>query len=184
MKIYTKTGDKGTTALFDGKRISKDSTYLWAYGTVDELNAVIGMAIAQMAAKPTVFNDLDSQLKQLQRELFQIGADLATPLETKKTLVRISESMTKNLETWIDGWDLKLTPLKRFILPGGSIAASTLHQARCICRRAERHTFALSQEVEINTEVLIYLNRLSDFLFTAARAANMLQGETDFEWQS
>ena len=177
-KIYTKTGDDGTTGLFGGERVRKDSARIDAYGTVDELNSAVGMA-ASVAPQ-----DLRDVLRYLQISLFVLGADLATPLEQKITysIPRIEESDVKKLEALIDDHTSQLAPLKSFILPGGTICAANLHLARTICRRAERLLVTLRDEQEIGESDIVFLNRLSDLLFTLARRANQLEGIEDVEW--
>lgn len=180
-KIYTKTGDDGTTGLFGGQRVKKYSARIDAYGTVDELNCVIGIALAQ--------NDLPQSMKSVLTEisalLFTVGADLATPLErdTKYHIPRVEEKHTKWLEEIIDSYSYDLPALKTFILPGGTKAASYLHLARTVCRRAERLCVELAENEDIGVAVIPFLNRLSDFLFTAARMANFLDGTDDIPWK-
>ena len=178
-KIYTKTGDDGTTGLFGGGRIPKDSARIEAYGTVDELNSTIGMAAAE--AETHWLNDL---LQHIQQSLFVMGADLATPLDARSnySIPRIDERDVKSLELAIDENEAELPLLKRFILPGGSKLAAHLHYARTVCRRAERLLVHLSREQEIGSSDLIYLNRLSDLLFVLARRANQLASVPDVEW--
>jgi cob(I)alamin adenosyltransferase len=177
-KIYTKTGDDGTTGLFGGERVRKDSSRIEAYGTVDELNSTVGMAAS---VAPEALREL---LKQLQISLFVLGADLATPLEQKVTykIPRVEESDVKKLEALIDEHTAQLAPLKNFILPGGTQCAANLHLARTVCRRAERLLVTLRDEQEIGEHDLVYLNRLSDLLFTLARRANQIEGTQDIEW--
>lgn len=179
MKIYTKTGDNGETSLFGGKRVWKDDLRIASYGTVDELNAVIGAVIAEINNV-----ELNSVLVSLQNELFVIGADLATPLENTNSLIpRIGQNNIERLERIIDNHDSQLPPLKNFILPGGSKGASLLHLARTVCRRAEREVVALSKCEKINSSVEIYLNRLSDLLFVLARYQNFSSNIADIDWQ-
>ncbi len=178
-KIYTKTGDNGETSLFGGKRVWKDDLRIAAYGTVDELNAVIGTAIAEIKNV-----ELNSVLISLQNVLFSIGADLATPLENTNSLIpRIDQNNIEQLEKIIDNHDSQLPQLKNFILPGGSKGASLLHLARTVCRRAEREVVALSKNEKINSFVEIYLNRLSDLLFVLARFQNFSSNIADVDWQ-
>ena len=178
MKIYTKTGDKGETGLFGGERVPKDGLRIEAYGTVDELNSVIGAARA--------FNEndeIDLILGRIQENLFVLGADLATPLNSRNTSVpRISAGDISSIERTIDEIELKLDQLKSFILPGGSKPASLLHFARTVCRRAERRAVTLRKRGEISDEATIYLNRLSDFLFVLARYANKAAGVAEAIW--
>ncbi|MBW7888485.1 MAG: cob(I)yrinic acid a,c-diamide adenosyltransferase [Bacteroidetes bacterium] len=180
MKIYTKTGDKGETALFGGKRIPKDNIRIESYGTVDELNSVLG--IVRSFHVP---GDLDEILDDLQNQLFVLGADLATPQENTNSIIpRISQLDIENLEKIIDRIDQQLVPLKAFILPGGNSAASYLHFARTVCRRAERSAVRLSHSEDIGSDVVMYLNRLSDLLFVLARYANAKENTKEIEWKS
>jgi cob(I)alamin adenosyltransferase len=174
MKIYTKTGDAGDTGLFGGGRVQKDDPRVEAYGDVDELNAVIGMA---RAVEP--LPRIDEVLIPMQRDLFSIGALLATP-----DLEKMHNHLTKaNIdERAIDDCEKELEPLKAFIIPGGSLKGATLHVARTVCRRAERRVVHLQKEVEIPSLVVIYLNRLSDLLFTLARVANVRTGAGEVTW--
>jgi len=197
MKIYTRTGDDGTTGLFGGPRVPKTHLRITSYGTVDELNSVLGVARADLhansnsAADPTqalsagqvqALAALDAELEQIQKELFLLGADLATPLDSKAKVARVSDSQVQALEAAIDRLTDGLPPLERFILPGGSRLAAGLHVARTVCRRAERLVVELAAETEVSALAVTYLNRLSDYLFTAARAANAALGVRDVEW--
>ena len=181
MKIYTKTGDAGDTGLFGGGRVPKDDPRVEAYGDVDELNAVIGMARA-VEPMPRV----DELLVPVQRDLFAIGALLATPDREKMAQhlekARIDDSRIRDLERAIDDADNELEPLRSFILPGGSPKAAALHVARTVCRRAERRVVGLQQEVELPPLAVIYLNRLSALLFTLARVANRRAGTGEVTW--
>jgi cob(I)alamin adenosyltransferase len=178
MKIYTKTGDQGETSLFAGGRVRKNHLRVEAYGTVDELNSCLGLARS--------FNlpaQADAWLEIVQNDLFTLGADLATPDAAKaEWLVRVKMEQVTPLEGWIDAMDADLPPLKNFILPGGTSGAGALHLARTICRRAERIAVQLGEEDTINTLVIMYLNRLSDFLFTLARWVNFQAGESETKW--
>lgn len=180
MKIYTRTGDEGTTGLFGGGRVSKTHPRVEAYGDVDELNATIGLARA-IERMPRV----DEVLVPLQRDLFAIGALLATPDrdKMKRQLEKASIDARRigELERAIDEGDQELEPLKAFIVPGGTTKAAALHVARTVCRRAERRVIALADE-EIPPIVVIYLNRLSDLLFTLARVANRRAGAGEVTW--
>jgi cob(I)alamin adenosyltransferase len=180
-KIYTKTGDDGTTGLFGGGRVSKDSARIEAYGNVDELDSVIGLVRAA-----SQYEWLNNLLQSIQEKLFVLGADLATPLDTRSDykIPRIEEIDAKNLEKEIDKQTAELPPLKKFILPGGTELAARLHVARTVCRRAERSLVHLANEEEIGKHDIIYLNRLSDLLFVLARRANQLAGVSDIEWNS
>jgi cob(I)alamin adenosyltransferase len=180
VKIYTKTGDKGETGLFAGGRVPKDDARVEAYGCVDELNAVIGLV---RAAGPDV--ELDAALGRIAAELFSLGADLATPLDAKASwVVRMDEAPIARLEAEIDRFELELAPLRHFILPGGSPAGAALHLARTVCRRAERRAVSLARTAAINDAALRYLNRLSDWLFVAARLANQRAGRPEEPWIS
>jgi cob(I)alamin adenosyltransferase len=178
MKIYTKTGDKGSTSLFGGKRTPKDSLRIEAYGTVDELNSALGIA---RALNPKL--DLDEIIGRLQNELFVLGADLATPMGTKSSHVqRILSEHVAELEKSIDWLDARLQPLSTFVLPGGSQLASQLHLARTICRRAERFVVKLARKEKTGPFCIVYLNRLSDLLFVMARFANYSDGKQETPW--
>ena len=181
MKIYTKTGDTGHTGLFGGSRVPKDDPRVEAYGDVDELNAVIGMARA-VELMPRV----DELLVPVQRDLFAIGALLATPDREKMAQhlqkARIDERRIAELEQAIDDAESELEPLRAFILPGGTPKAAALHVARTVCRRAERHVVRLQHAVELPALAVIYLNRLSDLLFTLARLANRRAGAGEVTW--
>jgi cob(I)alamin adenosyltransferase len=177
MKIYTKTGDGGETALFDGTRVSKADVRVEAYGAVDELNALLGLARAQ---KLDV--DLDEMLQAIQRDLFSLGARLADPrhqiaARVKKAALR--PDAVSSLEHWIDTLEATLSPLRRFILAGGTPAAALLHLARAVSRRAERRIVILG---DVDADVLIYINRVSDLLFVMARAANARAHVSEVEW--
>ncbi len=180
MKIYTKTGDTGGTGLFGGARIPKNSLRIDAIGTIDELNACIGTARSQIRDA-----EIDNLLHRIQNELFNIGADLAT-LDThaKSDELRISPDFVRTLEKDIDRIEHQLAPLTNFILPGGSVAGSTLHLARTVCRRGERSIVSLADAESINPAILPYLNRLSDFLFVLARLVNHRHGQPEPLWES
>jgi len=171
MSIVTKTGDDGTTALGGGKRVMKSDLRLHAYGTVDELNSILGQVLSSDALGTNLRNDL----QRLQHLLFRLGADLAAPMDVQNTK-RIEAAHVKELETWIARLEGMFPPLTAFILPGGSEAGSLLHVARTVCRRAERWAVALSESVEVNRQALLLLNRLGDYLFLAAREANRKSG--------
>jgi cob(I)alamin adenosyltransferase len=181
MKIYTKTGDAGTTGLFGGGRVSKDDSRVEAYGDVDELNAVVGMA-RSIESMPRI----DEVLVPIQRDLFAIGALLATPDREKMAQhlqkARIDDARITELERAIDDGEAELKPLRSFILPGGSAKAAALHVARTVCRRAERRVVHLQHDVELPPLAIIYLNRLSDLLFTLARVANHRAGAGEVTW--
>ena len=183
MKVYTRTGDDGTTGLFGGDRVAKTHPRIAAYGTVDETNAVLGLARAHLAgADGDAARDLSSLLGRLQEELFVLGGDLASPHDTKYPVPRIEPAHVDALEADIDRLETGLAPLKHFILPTGSPAAATLHLARTVARRAERGVVELAGLEAINTPAATYLNRLSDLLFVMARAANAAAGVAETEW--
>lgn len=181
LKIYTKTGDDGTTGLFGGGRVAKDAPRIESYGSVDELNSMIGVARAH-GLQP----EHDDLLAQIQHQLFVLGADLATPEQARGknfSIPRVTAADVECLEHAIDGLEETLPPLTSFILPGGSLAGATLHIARTICRRAERHVVSLwREEPEIGTLPTRYLNRLSDLLFVLARAVNHAAGVAEHPW--
>ncbi len=178
MKIYTRTGDDGTTALFSGGRVPKHHLRVEAYGTVDELNSVLGVA---RALHPSA--DTDADLERIQRQLFHLGADLATPLDAKTSyVVRADAGQIAWLEARIDALTAALPPLTAFILPGGSPAAAQIHVGRTVCRRAERLVTQLAEVEPIGEHALPYLNRLSDYLFTLARWENHQAGVADVTW--
>jgi len=178
-RIYTRSGDQGQTGLGDDSRVSKDHPRVAAYGAVDELNAVLGVLLAQ---HPTV-SEADL-LREIQNDLFDVGADLCVPPaaeEQPRQRLRVQESQVVRLEAAIDRLNAPLQPLKSFILPGGEPAAAWCHLARTVCRRAERDVVTLLREQPVNPQVLIYLNRLSDLLFVLARAFNA-GGQKDILW--
>jgi cob(I)alamin adenosyltransferase len=186
MKIYTRTGDKGETGLIGGKRVSKNDPRIVAYGCVDELNSNIGLVIALLKNR-NLFSDLVDILTLIQNELFIVGSDLADPnysLENKYETPRVQEKMALQLESIIDRFEKELKPITFFILPGGSIEASYLHITRSIARRTETAVAMLSNHQAINPAILIYLNRLSDFMFIAARLLNKRLGIEDVAWKS
>ena len=186
-KVYTKTGDNGETDLVGGKRVPKDSLRIEAYGTIDELNSVLGVA--------RVFNEeslnageahqfLDEVLCRIQDELFDLGSELATPPETfQQGMYRVGEDQVSRLEEWIDHCQKDLEPLKSFILPGGGRIGAYLHQCRTVCRRAERDILRLSRKEEVNPTVIRYLNRLSDLFFVLSRWIAKQSGEREYLWQ-
>ncbi len=167
-RIYTRGGDKGETSLGDGSRVSKLDSLIAAYGTVDELNSLLGLVVA--AELPAAFR---APLERIQNELFDLGADLSVPFgEQGGERLRVTETQIDELERLCDELNADLPPLKSFVLPGGAEAAARLHVARAVCRRAERDALAAHRERGVNPLVLVYLNRLSDLLFILARAAN------------
>jgi cob(I)alamin adenosyltransferase len=179
VKIYTKTGDSGDTSLFDGTRVRKTDPRVVAYGDVDELQACLGVARAA-----TLPHDLDDMCLSLQRDLFALGARLADPshkIAKRVEKIVIDEASVARLEGWIDQLDLELPPLRHFILSDGSPGGAFLHLARTVCRRAERSVLLLGTDV-VEPVVVIYLNRLSDLLFTMARAANHRGGCPETPW--
>ncbi|PIQ09028.1 MAG: ATP:cob(I)alamin adenosyltransferase [Ignavibacteriales bacterium CG18_big_fil_WC_8_21_14_2_50_31_20] len=179
MKIYTKTGDDGTTGLFGGQRVTKDSLRVECYGTVDELNSTLGIANSEVKN-----SDLNLLLTEIQNKLFTVGAQLATPFDKKEiNTVKLVDEDIVYLENNIDKFEEKLEPLKQFILPGGTKGASFLHFARSVCRRAERLVTLLSKNEKISNLNLIYLNRLSDLLFVLARYENSINNVPDVTWQ-
>ncbi len=172
MKIYTKTGDTGQTSLLFGKRVSKDDLRVEAYGTVDEANSALGLALSHM---PPELSELSESLLEVQRVLFNIGAELATP-PGRRPGWQADQTQIDFLEHLIDALDEKIPPLTSFVLPGGSPAGAGLHLARTIVRRAERLAVTVARDEELNPLVVTYLNRLSDALFNAARYTNHLMG--------
>ena len=179
MKIYTRTGDGGETALFDGRRVTKSDLRVDAYGEIDELNAAVGLLLAE-----GLDEDLRSMLETVQRDLFAVGGRLADParrIAERVTKVALGADQVAMLEGWIDALEAELTPLRRFILPGGSRAGALAHVARTICRRAERRIVLLGPDA-FEAELLAYVNRLSDFLFVLARAVNRRAGVAESEW--
>lgn len=175
MKIYTKTGDKGETGLYGGKRVSKDTPRVEAYGEVDELNAYIGFVLSEK---------LDFQLRKIlapiQNDLFVVGAELATTSTDK--ISKITKTRIAELEKTMDSFDTELKPLRKFILPGGATPAAALHVARTVCRRAERKVVTLASKEQVRPEIITYLNRLSDLLFTLARVINSRAHTVETEW--
>ena len=178
-RIYTRTGDAGETGLFAGGRVRKDHPRVAAYGAVDELNAMIGLARALGVDAP-----LDAWLERVQRELFVLGSDLATPLDSSPAWLTRLDDEAATLEREIDALEDELELLKQFILPGGSAGGAALHVARTVCRRAERAAVSLAAVEAVNPAALRYLNRLSDWLFVVARAANARAGRAEAKWQS
>jgi cob(I)alamin adenosyltransferase len=179
VKIYTRTGDSGDTALFDGTRVQKSDPRVAAYGDLDELNAWLGLVVANLED-----DEVAAMLRQIQRDLFAVGSRLADP--SHRIAGRVSKAVITpediaRLERWIDGFDRELSPLRRFILAGGSAGGASLHVARTVCRRAERSMVALGDNA-FEIELLHYVNRLSDLLFTMARAVNQRAGVPDVEW--
>jgi cob(I)alamin adenosyltransferase len=183
-KIYTRTGDDGGTRLVGGRRVSKDSPRIWAYGTVDELNSAIGLARTIAAKTVPGVPKLDAVLAQIQNDLFDLGAELATlPEDFQTGMPRIGKQHIAKLERLIDKLNAELGPLREFILPGGSQTAAALHLARTVCRRAERFCVRLAREERIGEQVVAYLNRLGDALFVLARWVNKKQGVKEVFWK-
>ena len=180
-KVTTRTGDDGTTALSSGRRVSKVDLRIEAYGIVDELNSVLGVAIAEGLSKP-----LPALLERTQNDLFHLGSDLSMPPDDENALPvpRIGEQHVDALEADLDELSRDLPPLENFVLPGGAPGAARLNVARTVCRRAERVTVHLSREENVGPNVVRYLNRLSDFLFVAARFENQARGIDDVLWDS
>ncbi|QQS36923.1 MAG: cob(I)yrinic acid a,c-diamide adenosyltransferase [Ignavibacteriales bacterium] len=180
MKIYTKTGDNGETGLFGGERVSKNSSRIEAYGTVDELNSFIGLAIIECNSA-----EVKILLQKIQNKLFVLGSDLATP-DTEKNkklnITRVTPEFAAEIENAIDYYTAQLDELKNFILPGGSKGSSLLQVCRTICRRAERKVVAINDGVKISSEVIIYLNRLSDLFFVLSRFENKVSNIPDVIW--
>lgn len=184
MKIYTKTGDKGTTALYGGNRVSKASARVESYGNIDELNSFIGLAKSEITDEKVL-----NQLKKIQFDLFTLGSESATPTD-KLTLANgksrltlmISETEIEELENWMDEYETQLEPLQYFILPGGGKSATALHVCRTVCRRAERSLVFLNESEEVRPELIKYLNRLSDYLFVLARYVSKLNKEKEEYW--
>lgn len=181
MKIYTKSGDKGETSLFGGERVQKHNQRISAYGTVDELNAFIGLALTEVKS-----NEIRDVLIDLQNKLFIVGSDLATP-DTEKNkklkIERTSSDFIQKAENDIDSFTDKLEELRNFILPGGSKGSAILHICRTVCRRAEREVVALKQTEYINDNVVVFLNRLSDLFFVLSRYENKVSAHPDIIWK-
>ena len=211
VKIYTKTGDSGATSLFGGKRLSKNDARVEAYGTVDELNSLIGIALASLrhsrldresdprrslsrdsrirgndrsrGGDDKVKSAISNKLVRIQKELFALGGDLASPNDLKIKVPRINKPFITRLEQEIDSWDKNLPKLHNFILPGGSKTGAKLHLARSIARRVERAIATLSSKEKINRNTQIYINRLSDWLFVLARYVNKLEKQKENIWK-
>jgi cob(I)alamin adenosyltransferase len=176
-RIYTRGGDEGETSLGDGSRVSKGDPRIGAYGTIDELNSHLGIALSGACPEP-----LRGPLESVQNELFDVGADLCVPFEVEGRL-RVEQRMVDRLEELCDRFNADLPELRSFVLPGGTPTAAAIHVARTVCRRAERETLAAASELDVNPLVLVYLNRLSDLLFILARAANALAGSGEPLWK-
>jgi len=184
MKLYTKSGDDGTTGLFSGARVSKDHPRIESYGTIDEFNATLGVCAAACVSENKLHSRLLSIFASLQSRMFDIGADLATPegANNESKIQRISPSHVEEVEKWIDEIDGANTPLTAFVMPGGTELASRLHLARTICRRAEREMIHLSHSEPVGGSLIMYVNRVSDLLFAAARLVNKDGGVGDVVW--
>ena len=185
-KVYTRTGDKGETALVGGRRVSKDDPRIESYGTIDELNAILGIVRScNDVAKPSAATKrLDQILRQIQNELFDLGSELATPPDAAwEGMIRIGAAQIKVLERTIDECQADLQPLKSFILPGGGMIAAFLHQARTVCRRAERDILRLMRHEPVGEAALGYVNRLSDLLFVLSRWMSHQLGEPEYLWE-
>lgn len=186
-KIYTRTGDKGSTRLVGGQKVAKDSQRIAAYGTVDELNATLGLVRVAMRAsdaEPAVKDDVEAFLRRVQNELFDLGSDLATRIEDRwpgQPLVELDD--VTELERRMDAWNEDLAPLDSFVLPGGNEVAARLHLARTVCRRAEREVVTLAGEEPIGEPVVPYVNRLSDALFVLSRWVTHRMGAEEFLWE-
>lgn len=179
MKIYTKTGDKGTTGLVGGTRVKKDDPRICAIGAIDELNAILGWCRHLAHGRPI---EIEIEIEWIQSRLFDIGAELATPQGSMNAPASVDAGCEKRLEDRIDGHTAELPALRNFILPGGGELASALHLARVTCRRAEREIVSFAQIEPIRNEIVVFLNRLSDWLFVEARVANRDDGLSDIIW--
>jgi cob(I)alamin adenosyltransferase len=177
-RIYTRAGDAGETSLGDGSRVAKTDPRIEAYGTVDELNSALGLVLA--AEPPAEFRPW---LERVQNELFDLGADLSVPLDDERERLRVAPEQVDRLEELCDLVNERLEPLRSFVLPGGGEVAARLHVARAVCRRAERRVLTLAESARVNPIALAYLNRLSDFLFILARAANAEAGRSEPLWK-
>ena len=179
MKIYTKTGDRGDTRLFDGTKVRKYDDRVEAYGAIDELNSFIGAAAAFLQDPA-----LMAMLAEIQKDLFSVGAQLADPgfRDQSRAKFQLDPGRIAALENAIDSFETELPPLRQFILAGGGHGGALLHVARTVCRRAERRVVSLSEKVEVHPNVIVYLNRLSDFLFVIARLVNHREGKQEILW--
>ena len=186
-RIYTRTGDKGQTALVGGKRVPKESARLEAYGTIDELNSIIGIVRTYLLqfrdGFGADFEPYSESLRRIQNELFDVGSELATPIDGEyPQMHKMGAGEIKKLEQEMDAMEKELDPLKSFTLPGGGVLNAFLHQARTVCRRAERVCWRLKREEDINDNLIIYVNRLSDHLFVQSRWVAKRLGEPEFLW--
>jgi cob(I)alamin adenosyltransferase len=186
-RVYTRTGDKGETRLVGGKRVPKDSPRIEAYGTIDELNSIVGLARVfneEKLSEGEAHRFLDSVLRQIEDELFDLGSELATPPDFfQEGMYRVGEREVKKLEQVMDECQKELEPLKSFVLPGGGRIGAYLHQCRTVCRRAEREILRLSRVEELNEWSLKYVNRLSDLFFVLSRWISKQTGEAEYLWQ-
>jgi cob(I)alamin adenosyltransferase len=185
-RVYTRVGDRGTTRLVGGQEVSKDDLRIEAYGTVDELNAVMGMfRVRTRSAGGSACEEIDQRLELIQHDLFNLGGDLATPAESRwEGMYRVGDADVKRLEDWIDEWNSQLPPLKEFILPGGGEVGAVAHLGRTVCRRAERRVLSLVRDKsDVGEGGLRYLNRLSDWLFVAGRWVARAHGEPEVFWK-
>jgi cob(I)alamin adenosyltransferase len=186
-KVYTRTGDKGFTKLVGGKKVPKDAARIESYGTIDELNSILGLARVfndELKERLTAARRLDEIFRRLQNELFDLGSELATPSDfSYEGMFRVGEGEVQTLEKLIDELQKDLTPLNSFILPGGGKVSGFLHQARTVCRRAEREILRLSREEELSPHPLKYVNRLSDLLFVLSRWVSKNLGEPEYLWE-
>jgi cob(I)alamin adenosyltransferase len=182
VKIYTRTGDDGVTALFGGGRVRKDDVRVAAYGTVDELNAIVGWSVTQVRD-----DTIRDRLRIVQHDLFTLGAELATPPtpegRSRPSTPPLPTERVAEMEAWMDEADLELAELRAFVLPGGAPGAAALHVARTVCRRAERGVVTLAESEPVSEDIVKYLNRLSDLLFTLGRLENQRVGHGDVEWE-
>ncbi len=186
-KIYTKIGDKGSTQLATGERVSKSNIRIEAYGTVDELNSVVGILrdIIEKTAVPSIdCNDIIQMIAKIQNELFDVGGELSVPSEVLNTKLQqvVQKADIERLEREIDAFNEKLPPLNNFVLPGGHLANSTAHLARTVCRRAERAVVKMSEEIDVRDQAKIYLNRLSDWFFVLSRELSRRHGVEEVIW--
>lgn len=185
-RVYTRTGDAGTTALVGGERVAKDSRRVECYGEIDELNAILGLARSlnhESAASPSR-DRLEEILQRLQNELFDVGSELATPAEAEYAgMYKVSAADVAALETLMDACQHDLEPLKSFVLPGGGVVSAVLHQARTVCRRAERQIIRLAREEAVGEHIVPYVNRLSDLLFVLSRWISKQRGEREYLWE-
>lgn len=185
-RVYTRTGDKGSTALVGGGRVAKDARRVECYGEIDELNAILGLARSFNAAEPpsVARERLEEVLRRVQNELFDLGSELATPPEAEYAgMFKVSAADVRALELLMDQCQKDLAPLKSFVLPGGGVVSAFLHQARTVCRRAERHILRLAREETIGDFIIPYVNRLSDLLFVLSRWSGVQRGEREFLWE-